>query len=192
MKFAKLCNQCKGGDGRIRTKTSKFGHHHTCTGCKALQSSYLQHICTRQISCKFVFSSCETWSNPILYHFKNEVMHMCAWYVVSISGVANSINTGAHIHIFVFTYHKNNRFQKKLIVQNMNIWIWAPSLIEFATPLVSMKRYGRYLMNLSNYWSTSVPTNRDPLLVPDNIHLSREKCDKEELHRNKSPSTSEN
>ena len=37
------------------------------------------------------------------------------------SGVANSINTGAHIHIFVFTYHKNNRFQKKLIVQNMNI-----------------------------------------------------------------------
>ena len=35
MKFAKLCNQCKGGDGRIRTKTSKFGHHHTCTGCKA-------------------------------------------------------------------------------------------------------------------------------------------------------------
>ena len=38
MKFAKLCNQCKGGDGRIRTKASKFGHHHTCTGCKA-------HIC---------------------------------------------------------------------------------------------------------------------------------------------------
>ena len=37
------------------------------------------------------------------------------------SGVANSINTGAHIHIIVFTYHKNNRFQKKLIVQNMNI-----------------------------------------------------------------------
>ncbi len=26
---------------------------------------------------------------------------------------------GAHIHIFVFTDHKNNRFQKKLIVQNM-------------------------------------------------------------------------
>ena len=45
MKFAQLCNQCKGGDGQIRAKTSKFGHHHTCTGCKALQSSYLQHIC---------------------------------------------------------------------------------------------------------------------------------------------------
>ena len=38
MKFAKLCNQCKGCDGRIRTKTSKFGLLHTCTGCKALQS----------------------------------------------------------------------------------------------------------------------------------------------------------
>jgi hypothetical protein len=31
-----------------------------------------------------------------------------------------------HIHIFVFTDHKNNRFQKKLITQNTNIWIWAP------------------------------------------------------------------
>jgi hypothetical protein len=28
---------------------------------------------------------------------------------------------GAHIHIFVFTDHKNNRFQKKLIMQNTNI-----------------------------------------------------------------------
>ena len=28
---------------------------------------------------------------------------------------------GADIHIYVFTHHKNNRFQKKLIVQNMNI-----------------------------------------------------------------------
>ena len=39
MKFAKLCNQCKGRDGRICTKTSKFGHHHVCTWCKDLQSS---------------------------------------------------------------------------------------------------------------------------------------------------------
>ena len=28
---------------------------------------------------------------------------------------------GTHIHIYVFTHHKNNRFQKKLIVQNTNI-----------------------------------------------------------------------
>ena len=28
---------------------------------------------------------------------------------------------GAHSHIFVFTDHKNNRFQKKLITQNTNI-----------------------------------------------------------------------
>ena len=49
MKFAKLCNQCKGGNRRICTKTGKFGDCHLCTGCKALQISYLQHICTRQI-----------------------------------------------------------------------------------------------------------------------------------------------
>ena len=57
MKFAKLCNQCKGGNGRICTKTGKLGHCHLCTGCKALQISYLQHICTRQIWGKFNFSS---------------------------------------------------------------------------------------------------------------------------------------
>ena len=28
---------------------------------------------------------------------------------------------GADIHTYVFTHHKNNRFQKKLIVQNTNI-----------------------------------------------------------------------
>ena len=28
---------------------------------------------------------------------------------------------GADIHMYVFTHHKNNRFQKKLIVQNTNM-----------------------------------------------------------------------
>ena len=42
------------------------------------------------------------------------------------SAVASSIiggggGGGADIHIFVFTDHKNNRFQKKLITQNTNI-----------------------------------------------------------------------
>ena len=60
MKFAKLCSQCKGGNGRICTKTGKFGHCHLCTGCKALQISYLQHICTRQIWGKFNFSSSDS------------------------------------------------------------------------------------------------------------------------------------
>ena len=50
MKFAKLCNQCKGGDGRIRTKASKFGHHHTSTGCKA-------HICNIFAQGKFYANS---------------------------------------------------------------------------------------------------------------------------------------
>ena len=42
---------------------------------------------------------------------------------ILISGVANSIigEGGAHIHIFEFTDHENNRFETKLTVQNMNI-----------------------------------------------------------------------
>ena len=38
-------------------------------------------------------------------------------------------------NIYVFTNHKNNRFQKKLIGQNTNIWISAPPIIELATAL---------------------------------------------------------
>ena len=40
------------------------------------------------------------------------------------SGVASLIiGRGANIHIFVFTDHKNNRFQKKFVMKNTNIWI---------------------------------------------------------------------
>ncbi len=44
------------------------------------------------------------------------------------------------MHIFMFTDRKNNRFQKKLIVQNTNIYIYiyiyiSSSLIELAVPL---------------------------------------------------------
>ena len=47
---------------------------------------------------------------------------------------------GADIHIYVFMHHKNNRFQKRLIVQNTNIWISAPPsppppIIDLATAL---------------------------------------------------------
>ena len=38
------------------------------------------------------------------------------------------VNKGAHIHIFVFTHRKNNQFQKKLMRQNPNVWIRAPSI----------------------------------------------------------------
>ena len=51
------------------------------------------------------------------------------------SGVANSIIEGVYIRIFVFTDHKNKRFQKKFVVQNTNLRIWTPLIIEFATPL---------------------------------------------------------
>ena len=45
---------------------------------------------------------------------------------------------GADIHIFVFTHHKNNRFQKKLIVLNTRIYEYqpAPPVIELATATV--------------------------------------------------------
>ena len=45
-------------------------------------------------------------------------------HLIILSAVASSIiggGGGADIHIYVFTHHKNNRFQKKLIVQNTNI-----------------------------------------------------------------------
>ena len=42
--------------------------------------------------------------------------------IIHIKAVASSIIGGeADIHIYVFTHHKNNRFQRKLIVKNTNI-----------------------------------------------------------------------
>jgi hypothetical protein len=40
--------------------------------------------------------------------------------------VARRDNWGVYIHIFMFTYRKNNRFQKKSAGQNTNIWICTP------------------------------------------------------------------
>ena len=46
----------------------------------------------------------------------------CRDYMEGDSAVASSkIWGGADIHIFLFTDHKNNRFQKKLITLNTNI-----------------------------------------------------------------------
>jgi hypothetical protein len=39
----------------------------------------------------------------------------------TFSGAASAIIGGANSHIFVFTDHKNNGFQKKLIMQNTKI-----------------------------------------------------------------------
>ena len=36
-------------------------------------------------------------------------------------GPPKIVKWGANIHIFVFTYLENNGFQKKLIMQNINI-----------------------------------------------------------------------
>ena len=47
--------------------------------------------------------------------------------MIEIGGRGISIIWGeAHIHIFVFTDCKNNRFQKKLMMHNTNIHICAP------------------------------------------------------------------
>ena len=48
---------------------------------------------------------------------------------------------GANIHVFVFTDRKNNRFQKKLVRQNADIWIFATPIIVLAAPV---KRYRRF------------------------------------------------
>ena len=53
-------------------------------------------------------------------------------------------NWGALIHIFVFTDCKNNRFQRKWIMQNTNIWIRAPPIIELATRLMVIMSWGFY------------------------------------------------
>ena len=50
---------------------------------------------------------------------------------------------GAHIHMFVFTDHKNNRFQKKLIVKNTDIWlIYRGSLLLQTSPFWKYKIIG--------------------------------------------------
>ena len=52
-----------------------------------------------------------------------------------------SIIGGANIHTFVFTDFKNNRFQKKLMMQNM-VYEYSPlQLSTLATPLTGQEDY---------------------------------------------------
>ena len=92
------------------------------------------------------------------------------WIVVQAvaSAVASSIIGGTDIHIFVFTNHKNNWFQKKLIVQSLNIWISAPPPPQLSSWLYSPVNINKFywkkvrclgleirLMNYTlNFWST--------------------------------------
>ena len=46
---------------------------------------------------------------------------MLMYCLGTLTGRGRSIIGGAHIHIFVFTDRKNNRFQKKLMMHNTNI-----------------------------------------------------------------------
>ena len=52
-----------------------------------------------------------------------------------------SVIEGAHIHIFGFTNRENNQFQKKLMRQNPNTWIWAPQLPIIRGPFVQLKDF---------------------------------------------------
>jgi hypothetical protein len=66
--------------------------------------------------------------------------------VVECSGVASSISGGTYSYIRIqFTDRKNNQFQKKLIMQNTNIWICPPPTYRagYATGwmLIFVRRY---------------------------------------------------
>jgi hypothetical protein len=74
-------------------------------------------------------------------------------------GVERSINGGDHIHIFVFTDLKNNRFQKKLIMQNTNIWIWPPPpLIDLSTPMHISLMFGwkDQIFSCNCFWDIAI------------------------------------
>jgi hypothetical protein len=69
-------------------------------------------------------------------------------------GAGISIIGGADIHIFVCTDCKNNRFQKKLIGQNTNIWISAPPIIDIPAPLLPTNAFmvEKYFQSCLHFW----------------------------------------
>jgi hypothetical protein len=85
-------------------------------------------------------------------HYSSRLLaiHMpysCAEFTTRGAGI--SIIAGADIHIFVFTDCKNNRFQKKLIGQNTNIWISAPPQLSIFRRLC-LRHITSILLNLLN------------------------------------------
>ena len=64
MCFAKLCTQCKCGNGRICSFLCEFGHHHPCTGCKLCEF----HICNMFAPGKFgansIFRPVDVYDKP--------------------------------------------------------------------------------------------------------------------------------
>ena len=76
-------------------------------------------------------------SNIIVVPHVNIVTYVNVSYrAVTIDAI---IGVGGHIHIFMYTYRKNNRFQKKSVRQNTNIWICPPppQLSRLVTALIS-------------------------------------------------------
>ena len=92
-----------------------------------VDQSMIKH---REVNCKVRFTSHKV--HFTLMDALCPAVHLTVFYSVCLPcimklcnftrPVASSIiGGGAHIHIFVFADHKNNRFQKKLIVLNTNI-----------------------------------------------------------------------
>ena len=90
---------------------SKVGHMWYIKTWQQLEANVFWKDCWRLIFLHVAFDRNVSWAIQIYQYTR---------------AVASSIIGGADIHIFVFTNHKNNWFQKKLIVQNLNIWISAP------------------------------------------------------------------
>jgi hypothetical protein len=60
---------------------------------------------------------------------------------------------GVYIHIFMSTYRKNNRFQKKSVRQNTNIWIYPPpppQIIVLATALYTIRKIAKMYVYISH------------------------------------------
>ena len=72
------------------------------------------HLMMRNFSRINKSTSCLMYVSPVLVK--------CTATIFSIIG-----DWAAHIHIFMFTDCKSNWFQKKLMMQNANMWIFTPS-----------------------------------------------------------------
>ena len=78
-----------------------------------------------QFSIKLLSAIITEKTLPIRLNLKpylcNQINQIIKKMTLSRAVASSIIGGGADIHIYVFTHHKNNRFQKKLIVQNTNI-----------------------------------------------------------------------
>jgi hypothetical protein len=92
----------------------------------------------------FAVSRTDFYSQARRNFFSRSLLYL---YCAVRNGASSSIigGGGANIHIFVFTDHKNNRFQNKLIMQNTKIWIFAPP------PIIELPARFYHVRNVSHF-----------------------------------------